>query len=123
MRGGMSFSRVLEWVFRLVLGAAFLKAGYEKARDPIQFLFDIRSFHLLPDPYAAMVSMSLPWLEILCALGIVIKKLYTGSLAVLASSGRSPLAAGGGPMIAVRVAAPEADIPAGPSLWQQDAPP
>lgn len=46
-----------------------------------------------------------------------------GSLAVLASSGRSPLAAGGGPMIAVRVAAPEADIPAGPSLWQQDAPP
>lgn len=86
MRGGMSFSRVLEWVFRLVLGAAFLKAGYEKARDPIQFLFDLRSFHLLPDPYAAMVSMSLPWLEILCALGVIFKKLYAGSLAVLAVS-------------------------------------
>lgn len=82
----MSFSRVLEWIFRLVLGAAFLKAGYEKARDPIQFLFDIRSFHLLPDPYAALVSIGLPWLEILCALGVLCRLLYAGALTVLAGS-------------------------------------
>ena len=44
-----------------------------------------------------------------------------GSLAVLAS-GRSPLGATGGPMIAVRVAAPDVQT-GGPSLWQQRAPP
>ena len=46
-----------------------------------------------------------------------------GSLAVLAS-GRSPLGATGGPMIAVRVAAPGMGAGAGgPSLWQNAAPP
>lgn len=82
----MSSSRVFEWIFRLVLGAAFLKAGYEKARDPIQFLFDIRSFHLLPDPYAGLLSLGLPWLELLCAAGVLLKRLYAGSLAVLSVS-------------------------------------
>ena len=46
-----------------------------------------------------------------------------GSLAVLAS-GRSPLGATGGPMIAVRVAAPGMGAGSGgPSLWQNAAPP
>ena len=62
-RPPMTYSRVLEWLFRLVLAGAFFVAGFEKARDPIQFLFDIRSFHLLPDPYAALVALALPWLE------------------------------------------------------------
>lgn len=82
----MSYSRVLDWIFRLVLAAAFLLAGVEKARDPIRFLFDIRSFHLLPDPYAALVALGLPWLELICAAGVLGKLLYAGSLAVLASS-------------------------------------
>lgn len=69
-----------------MLAGAFFKAGYEKARDPIQFLFDIRSFHLLPDPYAALVSLALPWLELLCAAGVLVKRLYVGSLTVLAIS-------------------------------------
>lgn len=82
----MSYSTVLEWIFRLVLAGAFLVAGYLKATDPIQFLFDVRSFHLLPDPYAALVAIGLPWLEILAALGILTKRLYLGSLAVLCGS-------------------------------------
>ena len=74
----MSYSRVLDWIFRLVLAAAFLLAGYEKARDPIRFLFDIRSFHLLPDPYAALLALGLPWLELICAAGVLGKLLYAG---------------------------------------------
>ena len=82
----MTYSRILEWIFRLVLAGAFLVAGYLKARDPIQFLFDVRSFHLLPDPYAALVAMGLPWLEIFAASGVLVKRLYPGSLAVLSMS-------------------------------------
>jgi uncharacterized membrane protein YphA (DoxX/SURF4 family) len=79
-------SRLLEGLLRLNLAASFLYAGYLKARDPIQFLFDIRSFQLLPDPYAALVAVGLPWLEIFCGLGVLIKKFYAGSLTVLAVS-------------------------------------
>jgi uncharacterized membrane protein YphA (DoxX/SURF4 family) len=82
----MSYSRVLEWIFRLVLAGVFWVAGYEKARDPIQFLLDIRSFHLLPDPYAGLLALGLPWLELLCAAGVVLKRLYLGSLAILSAS-------------------------------------
>ncbi len=82
----MPFSRVLEWTFRLVLGGTFLWAGGLKAWDPIQFLFDIRSFHLVPDPYAGLLSLGLPWLEILCGAGVLVKRLYSGSLAILCGS-------------------------------------
>ena len=82
----MRYSLVLEWIFRLGLAGAFLVAGYLKARDPIQFLFDVRSFHLLADPYAALVAMGLPGLEILAGLGVLLKRLYAGSLAVLCGS-------------------------------------
>ena len=74
----MSSARILEWIFRLVLAGAFLLAGYGKAREPIQFLFDIRSFHLVPDPYAALLALGLPWLELFCAAGILLKRLYLG---------------------------------------------
>ena len=82
----MSYSGVFAWICRLVLGGAFLLAGYLKARDPTQFLFDVRSFQLLPDPYAALLAMGLPWLEIFAAVGILLKRLYLGSLAVLCVS-------------------------------------
>ena len=82
----MSFSGVFAWICRLGLGGAFLVAGYLKARDPNQFLFDVRSFQLLPDPYAALLAMGLPWLEIFAAVGVLLKRLYLGSLAVLCVS-------------------------------------
>lgn len=82
----MTFSRVLEWIFRLVLAGMFVLAGYEKARDPIRFLMDIRSFQMVPDPWAAMLAMGLPWLELFCAAGILLKRLYLGSVAVISAS-------------------------------------
>ena len=82
----MTYSRVLEWLFRLVLAGLFLQAGYEKAKAPAQFLEDLRSFHLLPDPYAALVALGLPWLELFCAAGVLVKRLYAGSLVILSGS-------------------------------------
>jgi putative oxidoreductase len=82
----MTTGRILELLLRFILAAAFLLAGTIKAKDPIQFLFDIRSFHLLDDPYAAMVAMGLPWLELLCAAGVLLKRLYVGSLTLICGS-------------------------------------
>ncbi len=82
----MTLPRALDWIARLALGGWFLFAGIQKALDPIQFLFDIRSFHLLPDPYAALLALTLPWLEIFCGLGVLTKRLSPGSLALICLS-------------------------------------
>ncbi len=69
---------------RFGLGALFIYTGAIKAMDPAAFLFNIRSFAILPDPYAAWVAMGLPWLEILCGLALVTGVLEEGGLACLA---------------------------------------
>ena len=69
---------------RLVLGGFFLWAGVVKAADPAAFLMDIRSFHLLGDPWAAWLAMGLPWLEILCGLGLVSGLLLDGAALMVA---------------------------------------
>lgn len=82
----MTLPRALDWIARLALGGWFLFAGIQKALDPIQFLLDIRSFQLLPDPYAALLALTLPWLEIFCGLGVLTKRLSLGSLALICLS-------------------------------------
>ena len=69
----------LAWVF----GGIFLWAGIMKARDPNLFLMDIRSFDLLPDPYAAWLALFLPWMEILCGLAVITGPLRSGAVLLL----------------------------------------
>ena len=69
---------------RIILGGAFLYAGVVKALQPAAFLDDIRSFQILPDPWAACVAMGLPWLEIFAALAILTGWLRPGALLVTA---------------------------------------
>jgi putative oxidoreductase len=74
------------WLYRilhLVFGGVFLYAGVVKARSPMVFLDDIRSFEMLPDPYAALVAMFLPWLEIFAGLAVMSGWLRRGGLLVL----------------------------------------
>jgi putative oxidoreductase len=67
----------------LLFGGLFLYAGVVKASDPSAFLADIRSFDLLPDPFAAWLALSLPWLEILAGLAVMIGPLRSGGLLLL----------------------------------------
>lgn len=75
-------SQVLAWVF----GAVFLWAGWVKVQDPAQFLVNIRSFRLLPDPFAAWLALALPWLEIFSGLAVVTGWLRRGGLLLLDAS-------------------------------------
>jgi uncharacterized membrane protein YphA (DoxX/SURF4 family) len=69
---------------RIGLGALFIYTGAGKAMDPAAFLFNIRSFAILPDPYAAWTAMGLPWLEILCGLALITGVLAEGGLTCIA---------------------------------------
>jgi putative oxidoreductase len=72
----------LSWLF----GAVFLYAGTLKAYDPSAFLADVRSFALLPDPYAAWVALALPWIEIFSGLAIITGVHRRGGLLLLNAS-------------------------------------
>ena len=79
-----TFSGGFALTLRLLLGALFVWTGWEKTKDPNAFLFSIRSFHILHDPYAAWVAMGLPWLEILAGAALVSGVLVDGGLATIA---------------------------------------
>jgi len=63
---------VTAFVCRVLLAAVFLYAGTLKALNPQEFLLDVRSFQLLGDPWAALLALGLPWLEIFCAIALLL---------------------------------------------------
>ena len=73
----------LRRILALLFGGVFVYAGLLKLRDPGRFLIDIRSFDMLPDPYAAWFALGLPWIELLCGLAVITGVLRKGGLLLL----------------------------------------
>lgn len=71
---------------RLILGGFFIYTGVLKVGNPVLFQQHIRNYHLLPDPWPGLVAISLPWFEILCGLGVLVRVMYAGSLTLLSLS-------------------------------------
>lgn len=68
-----------------VIGGIFVFAGILKVLDPLQFANDIDNFHLLPWALSVRLAFYLPWLEIICGLALILRRLRTGALAILAA--------------------------------------
>jgi putative oxidoreductase len=75
---------IVALMLRVALGALFVWTGWQKAQNPLGFLDNIRSFHLLDDPYAAWVAMGLPWLEIVAGAALVTGVFVEGGLTLIA---------------------------------------
>jgi putative oxidoreductase len=75
--------RVLSRILDFVLAAIFIYAGALKVFDPVQFASDIDNYKILPWTVSVALAFYLPWLEILCALGLVFRFLYRGALSIL----------------------------------------
>jgi putative oxidoreductase len=71
------------WAARLVLGGAFGYAALLKLADPGSFAADIGNYHLLPYPLTLALSVYLPWVELVCALAVLLRWRERGALAVL----------------------------------------
>jgi putative oxidoreductase len=77
------------WLYHILyfaFGGVFVYAGAIKAWNPMVFLDDVRSFALLPDPYAGLLAMFLPWLEIFAGLAVITGVMRKGGLLVLNGS-------------------------------------
>jgi predicted neutral ceramidase superfamily lipid hydrolase len=51
--------------------------------SPIRFTIDINNYHVLPWPLAVAIGFYLPWLEIICGLALLLRRLYYGAVAIL----------------------------------------
>jgi putative oxidoreductase len=74
------------WIWRVVdvlVAAIFIYAGALKVLDPVGFARDVDNYKMLPWPAAVALGLYLPWLEIVCGLAILIRRLYRGSLVIL----------------------------------------
>jgi hypothetical protein len=68
-----------------IVGALFIYAGILKALDPARFAVDIDNYKTVPWFVGIRVAFYLPWLEILCGLALITRKLYLGGLSILAA--------------------------------------
>ena len=73
------FLRILDFI----IAAIFIYAGILKVLDPVQFARDIDNYKMLPWPAAVALAFYLPWLEILCGLALVFRRLYRGAVLLL----------------------------------------
>jgi len=67
----------------LVLAGIFIYAGAIKAFDPIRFASDIDNYKILQWTIATGLAFYLPWLEILCGVALIVRRLYLGGLSIL----------------------------------------
>jgi putative oxidoreductase len=78
--------KILRFLLLLIFGGVFIYAGTMKAWRPMDFLEDVRSFALLPDPYAAILALFLPWVEIFGGIAVITGLGRKGGLLVLNAS-------------------------------------
>jgi uncharacterized membrane protein YphA (DoxX/SURF4 family) len=78
-----SFRRFFWRFLAVVLGILFVYAGAVKALEPVRFAGDIENYHLLPWTVGVRLAFYLPWLEILCGLALIFRRLYSGALVLL----------------------------------------
>ena len=66
---------------RLVLAYVLIRYGLVKIGDPIEFLKQVREYHLLPEspPYFInMAAVVLPWIEVVCGVLLVFGVWFRG---------------------------------------------
>ncbi|OIP89171.1 MAG: hypothetical protein AUK55_14920 [Syntrophobacteraceae bacterium CG2_30_61_12] len=67
-----NLARVLQPAARLLLGAVFIYAAYDKILDPAAFARAIYNYQILPDSVINVTAIVLPWLELLVGAALIL---------------------------------------------------
>ena len=75
----------------LLVGAVFVFAGLSKIvdlqplrfLDPMDFARDIDNYKILPWAISVRLAFYLPWLEMICGLALIFRRLFSDALALL----------------------------------------
>lgn len=71
-------------LIQIALGLVFLLSGLLKLGDPARFLQDLQAFTFLPYSLAFATVLILPWAEVLAAVALILGRLRSGALLMLA---------------------------------------
>ena len=72
------------WVLRITIAVLFAYAGIIKAFDPAQFATELHAYRLLPAPLVPALAYYVPWLEIVCAAGLIARVSRPGAWLLIA---------------------------------------
>lgn len=64
-----------EWLtirVQLALGVIFIAAALPKIVDPPSFAHMVYNYRLVPGPFVNLIGLTMPWLELLCGLALVL---------------------------------------------------
>ena len=73
----------VESFFRIVFGGFFCMSGAIKMSDLLAFESAIRNYRLLGDPFIAWLAMSIPPLELIAGMAVILRVFYPGCVIVL----------------------------------------
>ena len=68
--------------FRIIVGAIFLWASFDKIIDPFKFARDISNYHIVPLGLENTIALVLPWLEFFIGTGLIIGVMVDGSIII-----------------------------------------
>ena len=68
---------------RLVVGGIFIYASLYKIIDPGTFAKSIWYYHLVPGSLINLMALILPWVELLCGIGLIVGVFYEGSVVLV----------------------------------------
>ena len=65
---------IIKILLRFILAGVFLAAAVSKVINPADFVNDIENYRLLPPVFAALTAVVLPWMELVCAVLLLLNK-------------------------------------------------
>ena len=75
-------NKYLTLFFRIVVGAIFLWASFDKIIDPVKFARDISNYHIVPLGLENTIALILPWLEFFIGTGLILGVMVDGSIII-----------------------------------------
>ena len=76
----MNKNKIIEIVFRLILGVTFIYASIGKIIDPSEFSSAIHNFGVTPIYIENIIALYLPWIELIIGVGLILGIIYRASL-------------------------------------------
>lgn len=73
----------LTLLFRFIIGLTFIFAAYYKIVEPSDFAKSIWYYHMLPGKLINLMALIMPWVELLCGLGLIFGVYYRGSVLLI----------------------------------------
>ena len=78
-------TRYISFIFRIILGAIFIYAGYIKIVDPAGFAMEIDNYRIIPEIITNIFAILIPWLECICGFLLILGVFHRAGSLIIAT--------------------------------------